>query len=112
LGDLAGALCPRTLRDLAFDSSGFKMIDGKRETILNQDGIDLRLGCHDILIENISGQTDDDLIALTAIPRAGKTAVPADDIRHVIVRNIKGYCRGGHHIVRLLNTPAFACTTS
>jgi hypothetical protein len=94
-----------TLRDLAFDSSGFKMIDGKRETILNQDGIDLRLGCHDILIENISGQTDDDLIALTAIPRAGKTAVPADDIRHVIVRNIKGYCRGGHHIVRLLNTP-------
>jgi len=27
-----------------------------------------------------------------------------DDIRHVILRNIRGYCRGGHHIVRLLNT--------
>ena len=27
-----------------------------------------------------------------------------DDIRHVMLRNIKGYCRGGHHIVRLLNT--------
>ncbi|MEN6605000.1 MAG: glycosyl hydrolase family 28 protein [Bryobacteraceae bacterium] len=94
-----------TLRDLAFDSSGFKMIDGKRETILNQDGIDLRLGCHDILIENITGQTGDDLIALTAIPHGGTPAGPEDDIRDVIVRNIKGYCRGGHHIVRLLNTP-------
>jgi len=27
-----------------------------------------------------------------------------DDIRQVIIRNVRGYCRGGHHIVRLLNT--------
>ncbi len=94
-----------TLRDLAFESAGFKMIDGARRTILNQDGIDLRLGCHDILIENITGWTGDDLIALTAIPRGGKPAGSEGDIRHVIMRNIKGYCRGGHHIVRLLNTP-------
>lgn len=108
------------LRDLDFASSGFKMIDGVKQTILNQDGIDLRLGCHDILIENITGYTGDDLIALTAIPRAdsvagrtGTTMVSScqsrgqglDDIRQVIMRNIKGYCRGGHHIVRLLNTP-------
>ena len=44
-----------TLRDIDFASSGFKVIDGTRQTILNQDGIDLRLGCHDILIENITG---------------------------------------------------------
>jgi hypothetical protein len=93
------------LRDLAFDSSGFKTIDGVRRTILNQDGIDLRMGCHDILIENITGQTGDDLIALTAIPRPGKPAGATGDIRHVVMRNIKGHCRGGHHIVRLLNTP-------
>lgn len=108
------------LRDLDFASSGFKLIDGVRRTILNQDGIDLRLGCHDILIENITGYTGDDLIALTAIPSvdrvAGRTASTEvsgsqnggrgpDDIRHVILRNVKGYCRGGHHIVRFLNTP-------
>lgn len=108
------------LRDLDFASSQSKMIDGVRQTILNQDGIDLRLGCHDILIENITGFTGDDLIALTAIPRAGSAAGRTgstmvsgsedrgeglDDIRHIILRNIKGYCRGGHHIVRLLNTP-------
>ena len=57
------------LRDLDFASSGFKMIDGVRQKILNQDGLDLRLGCHDILIENITGYTGDDLVALTAIPR-------------------------------------------
>jgi polygalacturonase len=33
----------------------------------NQDGINLRNGCHDILIENVSGQSGDDLIALSAI---------------------------------------------
>lgn len=108
-----------TLRDIRFASSGSKQVDGKEQTILNQDGIDLRLGCHDILIENISGYTGDDLIALTAIPRpdspAGSlnsTMVSAganrgegqDDIRHVQIRNVRGYCRGGHHIVRLLNT--------
>jgi hypothetical protein len=108
-----------TLRDLDFESNGWKMIDGERETILNQDGIDLRLGCHDILIENITGHTGDDLIALTAIPRPGKAAGELgstmvsdttdrgdgrDDIREVMIRNVRGYCAGGHHIVRLLNT--------
>ncbi len=109
-----------TLRDLSFASSGVKTIDGVEQTILNQDGVDLRMGCHDVLIENIAGYTGDDLIALTGIPRAdsvagglGSTMVSslcprgegADDIRHIIIRNVRGYCRGGHHIVRLLNTP-------
>ena len=63
-----------TLRDLDFASTQARLIDGARQTILNQDGIDLRMGCHDILIENITGFTGDDLIALTAIPKAGSVA--------------------------------------
>lgn len=108
-----------TLRDLDFASSGKKLIDGEERTILNQDGVDLRLGCHDILIENITGYSGDDLIALTAIPNpngepgalastmvsgARYRGAGLDDIRHVVIRNVRGYCRGGHHIVRLLNT--------
>ena len=108
-----------SLHDLDFASSGVKTIDAVEETILNQDGIDLRLGCHDIIIENITGYTGDDLIALTAIPNPDRSAGALestmvsgaidrgqgrDDIRNVIIRNVIGYCRGGHHIVRFLNT--------
>lgn len=106
------------VRDVDFASIGSKIIDGVSETILNQDGLDLRQGCHDITIENITGYTGDDLVAFTAIVLAGRTAgstestmVSAannrgdgrDDIRNIILRNVRGYCAGGHHIVRFLN---------
>lgn len=26
-------------------------------------------------------------------------------IQHVMIRNVRGYCRGGHNIIRLLNAP-------
>jgi hypothetical protein len=109
------------LGDLAFASRQRRMIDGAEQLILNQDGLDLRRGCHDITIENITGFTGDDLVALTAIPpRKGKvagslgstevsgsveSAPGADDIRNITLKNICGYCAGGHHIVRFLNTP-------
>jgi hypothetical protein len=107
------------LRDIDFDSSSFKVIDGAVQPFLTQDGVDLRLGCHDILIESITGHTGDDLVALTAVPAAdmpaGSTSSTMvsdckdrgsgrDDIRHVIIRNIRGHSRGRHQIVRLLNT--------
>lgn len=50
-----------------FDSCMSKTIDGMVNNIENQDGIDLRNGCHDITITNITGTTGDDVIALTAI---------------------------------------------
>ncbi|MBL9178317.1 MAG: cellulase family glycosylhydrolase [Verrucomicrobiaceae bacterium] len=106
------------LRNLDFASGGTKTIDGVSRAILNQDGIDLRLGCHDIAIENITGFTGDDLVALTGIasgraPGALDSTMVSgsidrggglDDIHHVTMRGINGYCSGGHHIVRLLNT--------
>ena len=108
-----------TVRDIDFASSGAKMIDGVSQTILNQDGLDLRQGCHDIAIENITGYTGDDLVAFTAILKPGITAGSTestmvsegnnrgegiDDIRYVTLRNVRGYCVGGHHIVRFLNS--------
>lgn len=35
--------------------------------VKNADGIDLRVGCHDFVIENILGITEDDTVALTAL---------------------------------------------
>lgn len=36
-------------------------------TVKNGDGINIRLGCHDIKIEKISGTTSDDMIALNSL---------------------------------------------
>ncbi|MBP5270996.1 MAG: hypothetical protein ILO42_08575, partial [Clostridia bacterium] len=45
------------------------LLRSKYEEVLvkNADGIDLRQGCHDIVIENITGFTEDDSVALTAL---------------------------------------------
>lgn len=106
------------LAALDFCATGWKMIDGGRQTFLNQDGIDLRRGCHDIVIDGVSGYTGDDLVALTGIPSQGRCAgelgstmvsgsnMPgqSDDICKVVIHNVVGYCAGGHQIVRFLNT--------
>lgn len=105
------------IRDLHFDSSENVMIDGKKERILNRDGLDLRKGCRNITIENITGSTGDDLIALTALGKkvfksgllqrtefyGGSTEPGEPDLFNISIRNVRGYCAGGHHIIRLLN---------
>lgn len=83
----------------------------------NQDGVDIRKGCHDILIENITGETGDDTVALTGLRNekaktnpgirtmqvGGNMPRPDDDIYNITVRNVRAKVAGGHHIVRLLN---------
>ena len=72
----------------------------------NQDGIDLRVGCHDILIDSVSGSTGDDTVALTGL--LGYTGQQqcveglSPDIHDVVIRNISAYVTGGHGIIRLL----------
>ena len=62
----------------------------------NQDGINLRNGCHDVVIENIYAQTGDDTIALSAIDvrHEGRWNLvdesQSSDIHSVIIRNISG----------------------
>ena len=47
---------------------GFKIHDLHFETnVKNGDGIDFRMGCKNGIVENISGNTSDDLIAMTAL---------------------------------------------
>lgn len=50
-----------------FDSCMYKEIDGMLMNMENQDGIDVRNGCHHIVISDITGHTGDDVVALTAI---------------------------------------------
>lgn len=55
------------IEKICFNACMSKMIDGLRNNMENQDGIDIRNGCHDIIISDITGKTGDDVIALTAI---------------------------------------------
>ena len=83
--------------------------------VKNADGVDLRAGCHDIVIEDITGFTEDDTVALTCLPgRLEKAFLPPDAefaIRDITVRNVhsSSYCsivrllaQGGTHMHRIL----------
>ncbi len=96
--------------DSAVDADGnlyHGLIREKPEEVCvkNADGVDLRQGCHDIIIENLTGFTEDDTVALTGL--AGKTEGKfrveglSTDICNVKIRNIhaSSYCT----LVRLLN---------
>ncbi len=64
------------------------------DSIKNQDGLDLRCGCNNIIIENITGQAGDDLVALTGIKAKSENLFYVEgkdwDIHSVTIRNVKG----------------------
>ena len=75
--------------------------------VKNADGIDLRIGCSDIVIEDISGFTGDDTVALTALGGFERKlglfpAGLSPDIHDVTVRHVDSetFCCA---TVRLLN---------
>ena len=73
----------------------------------NQDGVDLLLGCHDVIVENISGCVGDNIVALlaTAEPIYPQVvnSLREGDIRNITIRNLHVYGVGGCALVRLLN---------
>lgn len=105
------------IRELNFEADEHPVINGKPVNMLNRDGLDLRNGCRDITIENITGYSGDDLIALTAIGTPNRSAglirsshfcggdpdLREQDVFNIVIRNIRGYSSGGYMIVRFLN---------
>lgn len=96
--------------DIGIDQDGNEyhgLIRSKYDEVLvkNADGIDLRQGCHDILIENITGFTEDDSVALTGLNGSLERTFAVEglpsDICNVEIRNIRtaAFCTN----VRLLN---------
>lgn len=71
----------------------------------NADGIDLRTGCNGFVIENISGFTQDDTVALTCLDHGFDSDMVVADmdnsIHNVIIRNITTVCACAQ--IRLLN---------
>jgi len=105
LGNLDFCACDIAIDENGNEYHGLKRGKYKEALVKNADGIDLRQGCHDILIENITGFTEDDSIALTALngkmERTFAVNELPSDICNVKIRNIRtaAYCSN----VRLLN---------
>jgi polygalacturonase len=93
------------LTDLRINNPEELEINGKTVAVSNKDGIDLRQGCKNFHINNISGYTGDDFIALSNLgsnaseprPHGGtrSTMVTAstwfgteDDIEQIVITNI------------------------
>lgn len=96
------------VKKIDFDACMSKEIDGMLQNMENQDGIDIRNGCHNIIISDITGRTGDDLIALTAIADEDMGFIPGGsmksthvmhndwtkrdrNIHDIIIRNVVGY---------------------
>lgn len=73
--------------------------------VKNADGIDIRQGCHDITIENISGFCEDDTVAITALDgdmiEYFKVPELCVDVWNITIKNViaEGLCSN----VRILN---------
>ena len=95
-----------SVKNIHFEAYMHKEIDGMENNMENQDGIDIRNGCSNIIISDITGRTGDDLIALTAIKNPHfkpggslrSTHVMHNDwtkrdasIHDIIIRNVAGY---------------------
>ena len=96
------------IENIEFDARMSKMIDGMLHNMENQDGVDIRNGCHDILISGITGETGDDVVALTAIADRTRAYKPSGslasthvmhndwtrrnpDIYNITIRDIRAY---------------------
>ena len=105
------------ISNLGFFSDGYLEVNGKLERTLNKDGLDLRRGSRNIVIENIYGATGDDLVALTSIPTTVRPAgqfgeheflgssenIEDEHTYNVTIKNVKGHSAGHCNIVRFLN---------
>lgn len=71
----------------------------------NQDGIDLRSGCSHFVIENITGVTGDDVVAMTNLRNYYAPLMAGcgydDSIHNVMIQNIRASTQ--HSFVRILN---------
>lgn len=105
IGNIDFCACDIGIDENGQEYHGLKRSKYNEVLVKNADGIDLRQGCRDIVIENITGFTEDDTVALTGLNgNLEKTfaveGLPSD-ICQVEIKNVRSaaFCTN----VRLLN---------
>ena len=99
---------------IEFDARMHKTIDGMVMNIENEDGIDIRNGCHDLVISDITGSTGDDVVALTAIANPDAPYKPGGSLRstHVMHNDFERRDPDIHDIViRNVRAHSYLCYT-
>lgn len=88
------------IRGIDFSACMSVEVDGMLQNTENQDGIDLRNGCHHIIVSDITGHTGDDVVALTAIVPDHYDYMPGGSLctTHVMPNNWDTRDRDIHHI--------------
>lgn len=92
------------ISDIRIDNPEEIIVNGKKVKVSNKDGINLRHGCKNFHINNISGRTGDDFIALSSLDTdvdvlgngslnstmvtTRKWRGPKDDTEQVVITNI------------------------
>ncbi len=92
------------IMDIRFQADS--LIPGTEGYVPNQDGIDLRVGCHDVEMYNLRGSTGDDTVALTGIlsPHEQMMLIPAlsPDIYNIEIQYIRTEVADHNGLVRVL----------
>ena len=92
LGDLDFCANDTAIDGMGNVYHGLSLSKYKEILVKNADGIDLRQGCHDITIENITGFTEDDSVALTGLCGVLEDTFKVEglpsDICRVSIRNV------------------------
>ena len=92
LGDLDFCANDTAIDEMGNVYHGLSLSGYKDILVKNADGIDLRQGCHDITIENITGFTEDDSVALTGLcgilEETFRVEGLPSDICRVSIRNV------------------------
>jgi len=105
VGDLTFQSNPIAIDENGNEYRGFVRAKKDQVLVKNADGVDLRRGCHDIVIENLRGFIEDDSVALTGLhggmeARFAVEGLP-DDICNIQIKNVStsAFCSN----IRILN---------
>lgn len=103
------------VKNITFNVRQAVCIAGINRPVLNQDGLGIRFGCHNIIIENCRGNSGDDFINIgltdTGVP-AGQENVnvvsgsiyngEADNITNIYLQNWQNFYSLSHRAIRIM----------
>jgi hypothetical protein len=98
------------LARIRIDNPPHTAIDGAEQYVANRDGINLRQGCKHFRIDDVSGETGDDFIAMTLLPAGLVDGDDVDQRLSAATATNPGYTPGDDDIEHITITNV-ACTT-